>query len=466
MIMSLPEEDLTCPVCCDIFRDPVLLSCSHSFCRNCLKQCWDTRIRECPVCRRKGSKSPPPSNLALKNLCEALQQMRRQNSLEEQVRCSLHGEKLKLFCLADEQPICVVCQASKLHKNHDCSPVEEALLNCKKKLEFALKSLQSKMENLKGMYKTSGDMFTYIKYQSLETQRRIKSQFELLHQALCDEESARTEALKKEEEEKVVAIKEKMNKLSAEILSVTETMSAIERQLKEDDIILLKNFKATQDRDRDILGGLDDMSGSLIDVTKHLSNLKYRVWEKILDNVDYTSVTLDPSTAHPCLVLSDDLTSLHYSKQPSCCPDNPKRFHVSAEVVGMTSLGSGSHHWVVETGSNQDWLLGVASLSVSRNTEVSARPENGFWTLCFRDGELRAMSSPPTLLTVSSKPEQVKVHLDYNKGTVSFFDPVDNLLLYAFSQTFTEPLLPYFYTQNSHPLRILPEKVLITVLQQ
>ncbi|MEQ2226146.1 hypothetical protein ILYODFUR_024564 [Ilyodon furcidens] len=227
-----------------------------------------------------------------------------------------------------------------------------------------------------------------------------------------------------------------------------------------------QNFKATQDRDRDILDGLDDMSGSLIDVTKHLSNLKYRVWEKILDNVDYTSVTLDPSTAHPCLVLSDDLTSLHYSKQPSCCPDNPERFHVSAEVVGMTSLSSGSHHWVVETGSNQDWLLGVASLSVSRNAEVSARPENGFWTLCFRDGELRAMSSPPTLLTVSRKPERIKVHLDYNKGTVSFFDPVDNLLLYAFSHTFTEPLLPYFYTQNSHPLRILPEKVLITVLQQ
>lgn len=164
--------------------------------------------------------------------------------------------------------------------------------------------------------------------------------------------------------------------------------------------------------------------------------------------------------------MSDDLTSLHYSKQPSCCPDNPERFHVSAEVVGMTSLGSGSHHWVVETGSNQDWLLGVASLSVPRNAEVPARPENGFWTLCFRDGELRAMSSPPTILTVTTKPEQVKVQLDYNKGTVSFFDSVGNSLMYTFTQTFTEPLLPYFYTQSSHPLRIMPEKVLITVLRQ
>lgn len=131
--MSLPEEDLTCPICCDIFTDPVLLSCSHSFCRSCLKRYWETGLRECPVCRKKASKSNAPSNLALKNVCEAVLQVRRQSSLleEDKTNCSLHGEKFKLFCLVDKQPICVVCQTSKLHKNHDCSPIEEAVLDCK-----------------------------------------------------------------------------------------------------------------------------------------------------------------------------------------------------------------------------------------------------------------------------------------------------------------------------------------------
>lgn len=138
---------------------------------------------------------------------------------------------------------------------------------------------------------------------------------------------------------------------------------------------------------------------------------------------------------------------------------------MSAEVVGMTMLGSGSHQWVVETGSNQDWLLGVASSSVPRNSEISARPENGFWTLCFRDGEFRAMTSPPTPLTVSRTPKQVKVQLDYNKGMVSFVDSADDTLIYAFTHKFRETLLPYFYTQSSHPLRILPEKVLVTMLR-
>ncbi|XP_041861604.1 zinc-binding protein A33 [Melanotaenia boesemani] len=465
--MSLPEEDLTCPVCCDIFKDPVLLSCSHSFCRNCLKHCWDTGIRQCPVCRKRRPKTNPPSNLALKNVCEALQEVKRQNSeqLEDKMKCNQHREKLKLFCLVDKQPLCVVCQSSRQHKRHECLPVEEALLDCKDQLATSLKNLQDKLKSLERIHRTSVDMFKYIKSQRLETEKMIKSQFEQLHQALYHEESARLTAVKQEEEEKIASVKVKIKEISAEVLSASEAISVIQRQLKEDDMVLLKNFKVTQDRCNGKVLGFD-MSGLLVDVSKHLSNLKYRVWEKILSNVDYTPVTLDPNTAHPCLILSDNLTSLHYSKQSGCCPDNPERFHMSAEVVSTTALDSGRHHWIVETGSNHDWLLGVASLSVRRNAEIFARPENGFWTLCFRDGEFRAMTSPPTPLTVSEMPKQVKVQLDYNKGMVSFIDPADNALIYSFRETFTEPLYPYFYTQSSQPLRILPEKVLIAMLRQ
>lgn len=133
MSASLLEDDLSCPICCDIFKDPVLLPCSHSFCKACLQRFWDSGIsRVCPVCRRRASKRSPPSNLALRNLCEAFLQGRSHGAVDEvALACGQHGEKLKLFCLDDQLPICVVCQASRAHKGHDCSPTEEAALDCK-----------------------------------------------------------------------------------------------------------------------------------------------------------------------------------------------------------------------------------------------------------------------------------------------------------------------------------------------
>lgn len=137
--LSLPEVDLSCPICCEIFKDPVVLKCSHSFCAPCLQKYWTQRgrSRDCPLCRTQSLDDPVPS-LTLKNLCESLTQ--DSEGLEERggelycdpgEMCSLHGEKLKLFCLMDKEPICVVCHTSKKHKQHDCCPVSEAIVDVK-----------------------------------------------------------------------------------------------------------------------------------------------------------------------------------------------------------------------------------------------------------------------------------------------------------------------------------------------
>ncbi len=45
-----------------------------------------------------------------------------------------------------------------------------------------------------------------------------------------------------------------------------------------------------------------------------------------VDCVSSAPVILDPNTAHPRLVLSDDLTCLRWSKNKQPVPDNPERF--------------------------------------------------------------------------------------------------------------------------------------------
>ncbi len=130
---SSAEYDYNCPVCCDIFKTPVLLSCSHSVCKECLQQFWRTKTtQECPVCRRRSSKEQPLENLALQNLCESfLKERNESRSSESEEICSLHREKLKLFCLEDKQPVCVVCFTSKQHDNHKFRPISEVVSSYK-----------------------------------------------------------------------------------------------------------------------------------------------------------------------------------------------------------------------------------------------------------------------------------------------------------------------------------------------
>lgn len=137
--LSLAEVDLSCPICCDIFTDPVVLKCSHSFCASCLRQHWARQgpRRDCPLCRTQSLDEPVPS-LTLKNLCESVQEESRgaEDAAEELYCgagevCPQHGERLKLYCLLDKQPICVVCHTSKRHKTHDCCPVGEAVVDVK-----------------------------------------------------------------------------------------------------------------------------------------------------------------------------------------------------------------------------------------------------------------------------------------------------------------------------------------------
>ncbi|XP_031431934.1 E3 ubiquitin-protein ligase TRIM35-like [Clupea harengus] len=230
---SLPEEDFTCPVCFDIFKDPVLLLCSHSFCKVCLQKFWrQKKSKECPVCRRK----------SLMNICEALLKEKSQRaSGGSEVLCSLHGERLELFCLEDKQPICLVCQASRKHSGHQFLPIDEAALDFREQLKAVWETLQEKLEEFEDVKATYDQTASHIKVQAHQSEEQMKEEFEKLHQFLKDEEEARLRAVKEDEKQKSFVMKEKIEELSKEMSTLSDTITAIEQQMVAEDIIFLQH---------------------------------------------------------------------------------------------------------------------------------------------------------------------------------------------------------------------------------
>ncbi|KAJ8257113.1 hypothetical protein COCON_G00192650 [Conger conger] len=288
-------------------------------------------------------------------------------------------------------------------------------------------------------------------------------EFEKLQQYLKEEEAARITALREEEEQKSQMMKKKIEKMTEEISSLSEQIRAIEQELGAEDLSFLQSYKDTQIRAQCTLGDPEKVSGALIDVAKHLGNLKYRVWEKMLGTVQYTPVTLDPNTADPKLSLSEDLTSVRDSDERQQVPDNPERFDWGWCVLGSEGFSSGRHCWDAEVGDDEYWVVGVVKESISRKGGVALSPAGGVWGIQqYWSGEYTALTSPPTPLTVLRDLQRVRVQLDWDRGEVSFSDPSNNTPLYTFRHSFTERLFPFF-SPSTHGMQICPLKVSVSV---
>lgn len=253
-----------------------------------------------------------------------------------------------------------------------------------------------------------------------------------------------------------------IEELEQEISELTRRGEKMEQlSLTEDNLEFLKTFSSPSANPptknwTEVTIPPPSYGGSLGTAVNELEETFSKEKEKLFDKAKLNrvqqyakNVTLDPDTANPYLILSDDGKQVRCGDIKQNLPDSPKRFNTARNVLGKQSFSSGRFYYEVQVDGMTSWDLGVVKESIDRKGSITASPENGFWTICLRKGS--QYKAPAAHLSVKYRPTKVGVFVDYEKGSVSFYgvDSAD-LIHHITDCSFTERLYPFFSPSPHH----------------
>ena len=175
------EQQLTCPVCLELFNNPKSLPCLHTFCQDCLGN-FSQEVKggihflTCPSCREPalvpdGGVCAFPPAFTINSFLELHQQMlAKQDTME----CDQHKRPLDLFCNTCQELLCVVCQV-RSHKHHNYHLISDIIHDCKQEVKKAAQPVKEQLAAIMGTVKVLEACDEEISQQGEDAKQQICS---------------------------------------------------------------------------------------------------------------------------------------------------------------------------------------------------------------------------------------------------------------------------------------------------
>ncbi|XP_041642903.1 tripartite motif-containing protein 16-like [Cheilinus undulatus] len=278
--IQLVEETLSCSICLDLLKDPVAVSCGHSYCMKCLQSHWDTedekKLYSCPQCRQIFTPRPvllkntmlailveelkksglqaapadhcyagaedvacdvcPGRKLKAQKSCLQCLASYCQNHLQPHFEvaplkkhklvepskklqenvCSRHDEVMKMFCRTDQQSICTICLLDE-HKGHNTVSAAAERAERQRELEVSRQNIQQRIQDREKDVKLLQQEAEAINCSADKAVEDSQEIFTQLIRLIEEQRSDVAQQVRSQQESQVSRVKELEEKLRQEI---------------------------------------------------------------------------------------------------------------------------------------------------------------------------------------------------------------------------------------------------------
>ncbi|XP_030646435.1 tripartite motif-containing protein 16-like [Chanos chanos] len=335
---SPAQDSLSCPICLDLLRDPVTITCGHSYCMSCIKGYWgpdyDTKVYCCPQCRgtftqrpvlnknttlaelterlrKTGFQTAPPAVcyvgpgdvecdictgrklkavksclVCLASYCETHLQTHYQSpalkkhklvkaSAQLQDRiCSQHDKLMEIYCRTDQSMICYLCTMYE-HKGHDTASVTAERVEKQKQLAETQRKSQKRIQERE---KELQELEQTVKSLRMSAQAAVEDIEDIFAEMVRSIEKRCfevTEQIRAKENAKVSWVEDHVKKLEQEIAELRKRNAELEQlSHTEDDMDFLQSFQSLS-----LHSGCKELSSMRIKPVFSFENVKRSVSE-------------------------------------------------------------------------------------------------------------------------------------------------------------------------------------------
>ncbi|OBS80335.1 hypothetical protein A6R68_21452 [Neotoma lepida] len=381
-VLVMIKEEVTCPICLYLLKEPVSADCGHSFCRACITLNYESSKGKkekgsCPVCQmsfRFGNLRP---NQHVANIVERLRWFNSSPQKEQKVfYCAKHGEKLQLFCEKDMVAICCLCENPQAHHGHLTAPIEEVAHKFKGKLQAALQKQMANEKRCDEWVDDYGNALTYwiviplaqseflslfftLKCKIGSDEEYVQMEFKGLREFLDSKEKNELQKLMQEKEDIMNSLAESENELVKQRESVRDLISEVEHQLQCSTMEMLQGVNSVLTRSQTFRLKQPDMiprKQRRIFRAPDLNGM-LQVFQGLLDAQHYwVHVTL-PRVHNKNIVINEDKREIQHRNDCRRSLQISETYDLG--VLGYSPFYSGKHYWEVDVSRCDAWLLGL-----------------------------------------------------------------------------------------------------------